>query len=353
MTETERDELAGLIDVQALQRFLDEKLGGTVPIRVWKHTAGYSNVTVFIDRGDQKLVLRRPPGGHLLPSAHDVIREWRFISALYGRARVPRPVVACEDPSVIGAPFYVMERVPGREIREEIPVAYDNPAGRRKVAEETIDALVELHAVDWQEVGLSAPPASFAERQVRRWKRQWELTRPHTRDLPGLDRVAAWLEQHLPEERERTIVHGDYKLDNLLFSLEEPKLLAILDWELATLGDPLGDLGWLLSTWGDPRDRDNPQRSPEGEVLAPAVTLLEGFPSRQELAEMYAERSGRSLHDMHFYLVLAMFKGAVIGEGIYMRYLQGNVTNPLGARMEWQVPLRIERMLEVLETGAF
>jgi len=344
------DDLAGLVDIPALERFLDERLGGHVPITVWKHTAGYSNVTLFIDRGDQRLVLRRPPTGPLLPSAHDVIREWRFISALWGRARVPRPVAACEDSSVIGAPFYVMERVNGTEIRDSIPAPYDHPAGRRKMAEELIDALVEVHAVDWRSTDLSAPPTSFAERQVRRGRRQWELTRPHTRDLPDLDRAADWLEAHLPEERERTIVHGDYKLDNVLFDLQEPKLLAILDWELATLGDPLGDVGWLLSTWGDPRDLER-RGTDEDEVLAPSVTLREGFPTRQELAQMYAERSGRPLADMHFWLGLAMFKGAVIGEGIYMRYLQGNVTNPQGARMKDEVPKRVARLMEVIEAG--
>lgn len=343
-------ELAALVNIPALEHFLDERLGGHVPITVWKHTAGYSNVTLFIDRGDQRLVLRRPPAGHLLPSAHDVIREWRFISALWGKARVPRPLVACEDESVIGAPFYVMERVEGTEIRDSIPEPYDNPEGRRKMAEELIDALVELHAVDWRTTDLTAPPTSFAERQVRRWRRQWELTRPHTRDLPDLDRTADWLETHLPPERERTIVHGDYKLDNVLFDLHEPKLLAILDWELATLGDPLGDLGWLLSAWGDPRDLEEGSEG-DDEVLAPLVTLQEGFPTRQELAEMYAKRSGRTLENMHFWLVLAMFKGAVIGEGIFMRFLQGNVTNPQGARMEREVPKRVARLMEVIAAG--
>lgn len=344
------EELAALVDVAALERFLDERLGGHEPITVRKHTAGYSNVTLFVDRGEERFVLRRPPTGPLLPSAHDVIREWRFLSALWGKARVPRPVVACEDPSVIGAPFYVMERVNGTEIRDRIPAAYDHPAGRRRMAEELVDALVEVHAVDPAATELSAPPTSFAERQVRRWRRQWELTRPHTRDLPDLDRAADWLEAHLPEERERTIVHGDYKFDNVLFALDEPRLLAILDWELATLGDPLGDVGWLLSTWGDPRDLERREPGTE-EVLAPSVTLREGFPSRGELAELYAARSGRSLRDMHFWLVLAMFKGAVIGEGIYMRYLQGNVTNPQGARMKEEVPKRVERLMEVIAAG--
>lgn len=350
---TTPDDLAGLVDVPALERFLDAHLEGpAAPIRVWKHTAGYSNLTLFIDRGEQRLVLRRPPGGNLLPSAHDVLREHRYISAVYGKARVPRPLARCDDPAVIGAPFFVMERIDGTEIRETIPAAYDNPAGRRRMAEEMVDALVELHAVDWRAAGLTAPPGSYVERQLRRWLRQWELTRARTRDLPGLDRVAAWLEARKPEETETTIAHGDYKIDNVLFAFDEPKLLAILDWELATLGDPLADVGWLQSTWGDRRDIEREQAAAGDAAIPPPVTTWEGFPDADELAEMYAERSGRSIHDMRYYRIFAMFRGAVISEGIYMRYIEGNVTNPLAARMEWQVPLRIERMVSLLDAGA-
>lgn len=350
MTDATSNELENLVDVPALEKFLNEHMGGEpTPISVRKHTAGYSNVTLFVDRGDQQLVMRRPPTGDLLPSAHDVMREYRYISAVHGKARVPRPIVSCEDKDVIGAPFYIMERVNGTEIRDTIPAAYDNPEGRRKMTEELIDALVELHAVDWKAAGLSAPPGSYVERQVKRWQRQWELTRPRTRDLPGLDKVSTWLQEHMPEETEVTIAHGDYKLDNVLYDLQEPKLLAILDWELATLGDPLSDVGWLQSGWGDRRQAQIEEQVDSEHVLPQPVTVQEGFPDPDELAELYAEKSGRSIHDMRFYRLLAMFKGTVIGEGIHMRYIEGNVTNPMGARMEWQVPMRIERMLRLLE----
>lgn len=339
----------GLVDRESLERFLNEHLPGPLlPVSVRKHTAGYSNVTLFVDRGEQHLVMRRPPTGELLPTAHDVMREYRFISAVHGRARVPKPVIACEDPAVIGAPFYIMERVEGTEIRDTIPAAYDHPAGRARMADEMVDALVELHAVDWKAAGLQAPPKSYVERQVSRWQRQWELTRERTRDLPGLDRVSDWLRQRMPEEREITIVHGDYKFDNVIFSFDEPRLLAILDWELASVGDPLADVGWLLSTWAD-RSAAPVALPPGTPQLPPPITELEGFPDREELLSMYAARSGREVGDVRFFLVLAMFKGTVIGEGIYMRFREGNVTNPDGARMEWQVPLRIERMLQILD----
>lgn len=343
--------ISQFVDVPALERFVNEHVPGQPgPLVVQRHTAGYSNVTLYVTRGDEKWVLRRPPTGNLLPTAHDVMREHRFISALYGKARVPRPVIACDDTSVIGAPFYLMERVLGTEIRDTIPPAYDNPAGRRRMAEEMIDTLVELHAVDWRETGLKAPSTPYLQRTVERWRTQWEMTRPRTRPLPGLDLVADWLRQHIPEEQPPTVVHGDFKLDNVLFALDEPRLLAMLDWELATIGDPLADLGWLLSTWSGGGAEPVGLRDPDGNVLPAPVSTREGFPSTTEMAELYADRSGRPLRDYRYHLALASFKGAVIGEGIYMRYLEGNVTNPLGARMEWQVPQRVDRIVQMINS---
>jgi aminoglycoside phosphotransferase (APT) family kinase protein len=239
-----------------------------------------------------------------------------------------------------------MERVQGMEIRETLPAAYDNPAGRRKMAEELIDALVELHAVDCKAAGLTAPPGTYVERQLRRWQRQWELTRARTRELAGLDRMSDWLAANIPPETETTVAHGDYKVDNILYDFKEPKVLAILDWELATLGDPISDIAWLANTWGE-----RPEDGAEASAAAP-VTTMEGFPSTQELIEMYGRKSGRAVDTVHYFRLLALFKGAVIGEGIYMRYLEGNVTNPLGARMKESVPERIEKMLEMVDRQA-
>ncbi|MGH3029018.1 MAG: phosphotransferase family protein, partial [Gaiellaceae bacterium] len=306
------------VNIPSLERFVNEHVPGQhEPLSVQRHTAGYSNVTLYVTRGSDQWVLRRPPTGNLLPTAHDVLREYRFISALYGKARVPRPVIACDDNTVIGAPFYLMERVPGTEIRDSIPAPYDNPAGRRQMAEEMIDTLVELHAVDWRETGLKAPSTPYLQRTVDRWNSQWEMTRPRTRALPGLDLVASWLREHMPEEQQATVVHGDFKLDNVLFDRDEPRLLAMLDWELATIGDPLADLGWLLSTWTGGSAETGRMRDPDGNVLPAPVSMKEGFPSTAQMGAFYAERSGRRLHDLHYHLVLASFKGAVIGEGIY------------------------------------
>jgi aminoglycoside phosphotransferase (APT) family kinase protein len=333
--------LAELIDLSALERFVNERVPGERgPITVEKHVAGYSNETFYVTRGSAQWVLRRPPRGPLLPTAHDVLREYRYIAALYGQARVPRPVAVCEEPSVIGAPFYLMERLDGTVIRTELPAAYDTPEGRRKVAGELVDALVELHGVDWQGAGLAGKGESYLPRQVERWAKQWELTRPRTRDLPGLDAATEWLRARVPAGADVSVVHGDYKLDNVIFANGEPRLLGILDWEMATIGDPLADLGWLLATWGDQGD---PPGTPQFTNRS-TLTELPGFPSREEMAARYEAKSGRSMKHFSFYSVLAVYKMAIILEGLYMHYIEKTASNPGAAEFEWYVPVLIDRM---------
>lgn len=337
--------LSSLIDVAALQRWIEARVpGGGSPIAVQKHVAGFSNETFFVTRGNEQWVLRRPPRGPLLPTAHDVLREFRFISALHGKARVPRPVAACEDPAVIGAPFYLMERLDGAVLRTGLPPAYENLAGRRKVGEELIDALVELHAVDWQAAGITGRGENYLERQLARWSKQWELTRPRTRELPGLDAATTWLRERLPGPGRVTIVHGDYKLDNVIFSAAEPRLLAILDWEMATVGDPLADLGWLLSYWGETGDPP----LPAGEEMVGELTRQEGFPSIEDMLALYERKSGQPMRNFAFYHVLAVYKLAIILEGLYMHYLEATASNPESARFEWHVPMLIDRMQRLM-----
>jgi aminoglycoside phosphotransferase (APT) family kinase protein len=338
-----------LIDVPALQRFVDEHVpGGTGDIEVQKHVAGFSNETFYVSRGAERWVLRRPPRGPLLPTAHDVVREYRFISALHGRARVPAPVAVCETNDVIGAPFYLMERCDGVVIREVMPPAYDTVAGRVGVANELVDALVELHAVDSVAAGVGGKGESYLERQLARWSKQWELTRPRTRELPGLDSATAWLKRRLPPPGGVSVVHGDYKLDNVMYANDAPKLIAIFDWEMATVGDPLADLGWLLSTWGDPGD---PPPPPEYAAMTGGRTPLtagEGFPALGELAARYEAKSGRSMRDFAFFHVLAVYKLAIILEGLYMHYLEATASNPESARFEFQVPMLIDRAHRIM-----
>ncbi|MGI8925264.1 MAG: phosphotransferase family protein [Tepidiformaceae bacterium] len=338
-----------LIDIPALERFVNECVPGERgPIRVEKHVAGYSNETFYVTRGREQWVMRRPPAGPLLPTAHDVLREHRFISGLYGRARVPRPIAVCEDPSVIGAPFYLMERKLGAVLRFEIPAAYDTPEGRRIVGEEMVDALVEMHAVDWRAAGIEGRDSGYVRRQVGRWSKQWELTKPRTRALPGLDAITAWLQERIPGDVPHTVVHGDYKLDNVMFNANEPRLIAIFDWEMATIGDPLADLSYLLNTWMKPAVVPGYE---DAQPLAPRLVDLPGFPPAAEMAARYELLSGRSLRDFLFYRVLAAFKGIVIIEGLYMHYIEGAAANPGAAEFEWRVPMMIAAATQLIASG--
>lgn len=340
-----------LVDPDALTRYLGEKLPGEGSFEVERHQAGHSNETFFIRRSGEEWVLRRPPRGAFLPTAHDVLREYRVLSALEGtNVRAPRTFVACDDEAVIGAPFYVMEKVDGLVIREELPDFLENdPSLRRRVGEEIVDALVELHAVDWQAVGLEGwgKPQGYLERQLRRWKGQLDLATQFTRPLPDLQELAAWLEERCPTSGDATIVQGDYKLDNVMYAAEAPaRLVGILDWEMATIGDPLADLGWLLSFWREP---DDPKDIVLGERTE--VTRAPGFATRAELAERYREQTGRELADVVWYTVLAVWKLAILLEGSYARHLAGVTDDPFFEELKEGVPALGRRALEVANTG--
>ncbi len=329
--------ISQLVDEQRLGQFLDKALGSTQPTRVEKHIAGFSNETFFVYRGNEEYVLRRPPRGPLLPTAHDVAREYRFLHALHGSAaRVPRPLVLCEDPEVIGAPFYLMERKRGVVIRAELPGALSSLEDRQRIGFEMVDALAEMHSVDWRAAGLEGKSEGFLDRQLRRWSSQAALSVGKVRDLPQLDAVTRWLHDHKPVESHSTVVHGDYKLDNVMFDSNSPaRLIAIFDWEMATIGDPLADLGWLMHTWG------RPDGMIDGEALP--VTAMEGFPTRDELATRYAEKTGRTMENFAFYHVMALWKLAIILEGLYVHYKTGTAANPGAAEFETRVPRLIER----------
>jgi aminoglycoside phosphotransferase (APT) family kinase protein len=284
---------------------------------------GHSNVTYALTRGGTELVVRRPPRGPLPPSAHDVLREARVLRALEGRAPVPRVLAACDDPAVIGAPFYVMERLAGEVVSDAVPAHLDSEAERRRMGEELVDALVTVHDVDWRAAGLEGfgRPDGYLERQIRRFTGLWERNR--TRDLPAMDRIAAWLGAHLPASPPATIVHGDYRLGNVMFAPTAPaELVAIFDWEMSTIGDPLADLGYLCTFWVD---RDDP---PAGAFEQHALTRAPGWPTRAELVARYEERSGRSMSDIRWYRALALWKIIVFMEGNYRRALAGSVDDP-------------------------
>ena len=290
-------------------------------------------------------MLRRPPRGAFLPTAHDVMREHRVLSALADTpVRTPRPVVACEDESVIGAPFYLMERVEGVVIRDRLP-NWATEAERGRIGDELVEALVELHAVDWHEVGLQGwgRETGYLDRQLKRWSGQLELTMPLTRPLPGLEEAGKWLGEKKPESPPSTIVHGDYKLDNVVLHDGAPTgIVGILDWEMSTIGDPIADLGYLLSFWRDPGEQADRVLSEQFDL-----TRQPGFPSRDELAECYAERSGRHIENVTWYEVLATWKLAILLEGSYARHLAGVTDDPFFALLEEGVPALARRALKV------
>ncbi len=281
---------------------------------------GHSNVTFALSTGT---VLRRPPRGPLPPSAHDVLREARLLRALEATAvRSPEVLAVCDDPGVIGAPFYVMERIAGEVITDSVPAALDSPEQHRRIADELIDALVELHATDWVDAGLEAfgKPTGYLERQLRRFNGLWEHNR--TRELPQFEQVGGWLASRIPESPPATIVHGDYRLGNTMFAAGAPaRLIAIFDWEMATIGDPLADVGYMLMQWTEPGDA-------LGKFNLNNVTLRPGFPTRAELTARYEERSGRSVQALDWYVTLALWKAVVFMEGNYKRALAGSTDDP-------------------------
>jgi aminoglycoside phosphotransferase (APT) family kinase protein len=333
-----------LVDPERLAAHVANDLPGDGALTVERLAAGHSNLTFVVRRGDAEWILRRPPQGPLLPTAHDVIREYRVMDLLARSGcgvRVPTVTLSCKDPDVIGAPFYLMERVPGEVIRTELPAWATEPR-RKTIGYELVDALAELHAAPVEpfvEAGIGKPNG-YLERQLRRWRGQREGAK--TRELPDYDALSAWLETHLPKQAASSVVHGDYKLDNVAIAGPEsddaePRLTAILDWEMATVGDPLADLGYLMSFWLEPGERD------EFSEVAGNVTTQPGFPTRDEMVGRYASRSGRDVSDLTAYVVLAIWKLAILLEASYARHLAGTTDDPFFALLDKGVPALLAR----------
>ncbi|GAB4586260.1 phosphotransferase family protein [Nocardia sp. IFM 10818] len=313
-------ELRELIRPQRLGPVLAQRLGDPA----WRDftatliAGGKSNLTFELDCAAGQVILRRPPSGVLLPRAHDMEREvWVQTSLSDSRVPVP-PVLTFErTPDLIGAPFYVMVKVPGQVIRGELPPGYAPLVeDRRRLAEALIDVLAELHQVDPARTGLAdfGRPTGFLERQLRRWRQQWEHAK--TVDVPDLTALGRELADRMPADSGSCLVHGDFRLDNCLMSPTDPgRVRAVLDWELSTLGAPLSDLGLLLFYWREPGE---PQR-----LLSPTVTELPGFPTRAQLVDRYAERTGRDVGDIAYYQAFAHLKFAIIAQGVAARAAAG------------------------------
>ncbi|MET7674860.1 phosphotransferase family protein [Streptomyces seoulensis] len=332
------------LDLDRLRALLDRERPGLVtgPLTGRLIEGGRSNLTYAVTDGTSRWVVRRPPLGHVLATAHDMRREHRVISALHPtRVPVPRPVLLCEDDEVLGAPFYVMEFVEGTPYRTADQLAPLGAERTRNAVLSLVDTLVELHAVDPAEVGLAdfGRPEGFLDRQLRRWGKQLDASR--NRELAGVDELHAALGRSLPTSQAPAVVHGDYRLDNVLIG-EGDRIEAILDWEMSTLGDPLTDLG-LLAMYSRPL----------GMTHSPVSTTAEapGHPTPAELIERYAERSGRDVSDVNWYTAFAWFKLAVILEGIHYRYTLGQTVGGGFDRIGDLVPVFIDHGLTTLQEG--
>jgi aminoglycoside phosphotransferase (APT) family kinase protein len=309
---------------------------------------GRSNLTyrLTLNTGTQ-LVLRRPPLGHVLPTAHDMAREFRVISALAGtNVPVAGAVAYCGGTEVIGAPFYLMDYVPGRVLRTSADTAALTANQNQDLSEGLADMLAAIHGVDTTRVGLAdlGKGAGYLRRQLDRWQRQWQLSK--TRDVPGYDELVAKLTERLPGEGEVTLVHGDFRIDNVLVDVDNSKILAVVDWEMATLGDPLADLGLTLIYWTDPGEES--YLNPAGDGLNTDATTSPGFRTRAEFAAGYASRTGRDISQIGYYMAFAYFKLAVVLEGINARYLQHQTVGEGFDREGRAVPVLIARAHETL-----
>ncbi|MEU5695331.1 phosphotransferase family protein [Actinosynnema sp. NPDC020468] len=300
------------LDLERLARHL-----GTGPLTAALIPGGRSNLTYRVTDGARRWVLRRPPLGHVLATAHDMAREHRVLAALAGTA-VPVPAVEglCEDTDVLGAPFYLMSDMPGQALRHRDQCPWLTPGHARDLSDRLVDVLADLHAVDPDSVGLAdfGRPEGFLARQVARWGKQLDASR--SRDLPGVDALRATLADTVPTSRRAAIVHGDYRLDNVLVTADPVGISAVLDWEMATLGDPLADLGLLRVYWEGVGLEDDP--------ITGTVPGLPGFADADGLVRRYAERSGTDVSGLGWYTAFGYFKLAVILEGIHYRYTTGH-----------------------------
>jgi aminoglycoside phosphotransferase (APT) family kinase protein len=332
-----------------LEAFLDQHGLGTGLLDVRRiGDGGGSNFSFLVERGDERFVLRRPPRPPLPPSAHDMVREARLQLALAPHGiRLPPICAVCEDEAVLGVPFYVMRYLDGHVVTSELPPGLERPEARRQLGEELVDALVEIHSADVRDPALAAfaRSGSYLERQVRRFTQLWEINA--TRDLPAVTEVGRHLAETLPEPLPDTVVHGDYRLGNLMVERNRPeRVQAVLDWEMGAIGDPRADLGYLLATYAEPGG----EPSPLG--VSPA-TALDGFPGKRELIARYTAGSGREVGPLGWFEALALWKAAVFCEAIYGRYRRGELGAEDGraAAFEHAVPRMADVAAERLEAA--
>jgi aminoglycoside phosphotransferase (APT) family kinase protein len=333
------------VDLARLRDYLAGQLpGGAREVTVSGFAAsGSSNITAFLEVDGQRWVLRRPPVGDLLPTSHDMIREYRFVRALAGSAvPVPPTVLACTDVGVLGAPFYIAGRVDGAVLQDQIPAGYADPDQVTILSHHVIDTLAALHQIHWQPLDLPYRPGDYLQRQISRWTRQAELT-PTAARLEGLPAITSWIQARCPAQAEQVIVHGDYGLHNMIIGIPpQTRINAVLDWEMATIGDPLADLAWFLSGWG--------RSQADGGVKNPGnvITTWDGAPRAADLLDRYERASGRTVGDWTFYEAFTMWKGAIITEGLYSQFVGGTAANPAVIRFREEVPAQVAQLRQLI-----
>jgi aminoglycoside phosphotransferase (APT) family kinase protein len=332
------------VDVQRVRTFLETQTEFIGAFEIERLGEGQSCLTYLLLGQGWEVVLRRPPRGELPPTAFDVTREFRVMRALSNHGApvpVPKPLLLCEDRGVLGAPFYLMERVDGHVVRGELPEELSSLEDRRRIGETLVDTLIALRRVDWQAAGLEGfgKPVGYLDRQLVRMHQLWQLAK--FRDIPEIEQVGMWLAERIPAGGEAAIVHGDYKLDNVIFAPASPAtIVAVVDWEMSTIGDPLADLGWMIYFWRDPGD-------PELGLRIASVTDLDGFLRRRDVLARYAEAfDGPTEEQVRWYGALAGWKIAIIMEGSYRRYLAGVTDHPAFAQLEAAVPALARRSLQ-------
>jgi aminoglycoside phosphotransferase (APT) family kinase protein len=335
------------LDLGALQAYLDRELGSHGPVEVLQFPGGHSNLTYLVRHGDREYVLRRPPFGSKVKSAHDMGREVAVLSKLapvYDKA--PRPLAFCDDEAILGAKFYVMERRRGVILRKEVPRGVTLSASdARRLCELLVDALVELHAIELEKAGLAdfGKPAGYIERQVKGWTERYGGSQ--TDDIPAVTEVAAWLDGHRPADGAPALIHNDFKFDNVIFDDAMTRVTGILDWEMSTVGDPLMDLGTSLGYWVEAGD------SGPLQMMRFGPTVLPGMMTRDEVAARYAERSGRDLRDVVFFYAFGLFKTAVVAQQIYYRFAKGLTQDPRFAAFIHGVRVLAEQAKGAIERG--
>lgn len=328
-----------------LRAFLPEAAGG---ISVRQFPGGHSNLTYLVTLGEREYVLRRPPFGSKVKSAHDMKREFTVLSRLskvYPPA--PEPVLFCDDDAVLGADFYLMKRIRGVIHRNRRPADFSMSSEEvRRTCEAFVENLVRLHSIDYEAAGLAdlRREGEFVERQVLGWAKRYVGSQ--TDDIPEIDAVSQWLQDHIPRDVGAVVVHNDYKFDNIVFDPEDgSRIIGVLDWEMATIGDPLLDLGVALGYWAEAEDEE------EIKVVQCFLTTEPGAMNRLEIAELYSELSGRPIPDLNFYYVFALFKLATIVQQIYYRYAQGLTQDPRFASMIEMVRALGRKSIRAVESG--